>query len=468
MVLEWRNTMEAKELIIGIDKKIPLTEKLVFSVTPGITAFYMLMVSVWLLFFYTDILKISAAYVGAMFFTVSILTISLSPLFGVYLDRQKTRWGKYKPWILIVFIGLAIGGFLMFLSVNLGPVGNTIYATITYAGFYIFMSISAAPAMGMMASITKRQDDRMTIAVGNSVSGILFAVLASAATLPLINLLGNGNQSAGFSRYMLIAMVIIIIMAISIVKTSKERFVLDENRNQLSIKTVFITVLKNKYALISIIYLFAIQVSSATKQAISIYYYKYYFNDANMIVLVGALMILPIIIGVLISRVITQRLGLRKTILSMLVISSVFSILLYFIPPTESGKILFIVLSMTGSLSAGIALPAQGTMFPCAVDFGEWKFKANTGGFLGSISGVLQAASAAIAGGIVALILNFVNYVPEVKQTAVSLIGMKFAVSVLPAALLLFLGLVIIGWDMNEKKHMGIIHEVRMRKSSEY
>lgn len=459
--------MEAKELITGIEKNIPLTEKLVFSATPGIPAFYMMMASVWLLFFYTDILKISAAYVGTMFIAVSILTIFISPLFGVYLDRHETRWGKYKPWILIVFIGLAIGGFLLFLSVNLGQVGNTIYATITYACFYIFLSISAAPAMGMMASITKRQDDRMTIAVGNSISGILFAVIAGVASLPLVNLLGNGNQSAGFSRYMLIAMIIIIIIAAAIVKTSKERFVLNEDRSQFNMKSVYKTVLKNKYAMISIIYLFAIQVSSATKQAISIYYYKYYFNDANMIVLVGALIILPMIFGVFISRVITRRLGLKKTILSMIVTFSISSILLFFIPPTELGKIVFIALSMTGALSSGISLPAQGTMFPFAVDFGEWKFKTNSGGFLGSISGVLQAASAAIAGGIVACVLYFVKYVPEVQQTAVSLIGMRFAISVLPAALLFLLGLVILGWDMDEKKHREIIDEIRMKKSFE-
>lgn len=460
------NQTSTKDLVVGIDKKIPFIEKLIFPMTSGLGTFYITMISTWLLFFYTDIMKINIGYVGALFVVVRVLDAVITPAFGAYIDRQNTRWGKYKPWVLIIWVGMAVGGFLVFLPVNFGLLGNTIYATITYTFFSLFLSMNQAPLTAMTAAMSKRQDDRMTMSLISYIWIMFFAIVVTIGSLPLVNILGHGNQGMGFKNFMLIFMILGILLALLIVKTVKERFVISsENKEKLSVKLIVETLVKNKYAVISITYIFGLNLFNYVRQGIGIYYYKYYFNDANMLVVMGAVSMLPTMVGAFLSSPITKKIGLKNNILMMVIITMVTSVLMFFVPATSTGKIAFLVLSVIGAFFMGIAQPAQGVMTPVSIDYGEWKFNTNSGGFFGAISGFTQTLSTAISGGITALILMLIKYVPDAQQTTTSLNGIKFMMSILPAIVFLF-GLVIVKWDMTDEKHKEILNELSIRRNS--
>jgi Na+/melibiose symporter and related transporters len=135
--------MKEKNLqgIVGMDRKISLFEKMVYSSTNGIGTFYYMFIQMWLLYYYTDVLKISAAFIGVLFILVRTLDAFITPIFGVYVDRQNTRWGKYKPWMVICGISQCISAFFAFMPVNFGVTGNTVYAAITYIIFSTIMSL---------------------------------------------------------------------------------------------------------------------------------------------------------------------------------------------------------------------------------------------------------------------------------------------------------------------------------------
>lgn len=452
--------------VVGLDKKIPGVEKLFYSSIPGIGTFYTLMISTWLLFFYTDVLKIDALYVGAMFVLVRVIDAVISPFFGMYIDKQNTRWGKYKPWIAIVMTGTCVGGFFAFNAVDMGQAGNTIYATITYAIFTIFLTMNQGASTGMTTVMTKRQDDRLTIGVGAAVWVMIFAVIASVVALPLINLFGNGNQALGFRGLMLVFLVINMAFIIIIMKVSKERFVTPiDKQEKISFIKVFKSLGGNKYALFTIVYIFGLNLFSAVRQAVGIYYYKYYFNDENMLVLVGMITMVPTLVGAFAGAPFAKKIGLRATMLTGVIASIATSIPMYFLPATETGKLIFIILSVIGGLFLGMSQPGQGTMMPAAADYSEWKFKTNSGGFLGSVQGFFQTLSGAIAGGVTAFILAAVNYVPDVQQSTTTLDGIRFMMTLLPAIAFVF-GLVMFGWDMSENKHKEIVEELKLRRES--
>jgi sugar (glycoside-pentoside-hexuronide) transporter len=457
---------DTKGMVVGIDKKIPLVEKLLFSMSTGTATFFIMMVSTWLLYYYTDILKINVAFVGVMFVAIRIADAILTPMFGVYLDRQKTKWGRYKPWFFIVSMGMCIGGFLTFLPVNFGNVGNLVYAVITYFIFSLCLSVNNGPGMGLTTSMSKRQDDRMNISIWGFGWVLVFSMIVQIGSLPLVNMLGNNNQAVGFRNFMLIASIICIIIAIIITFTVKERFTYTPDiQSKFSFKEVVNSLLQNKYAVIAISYIFTINLLTATRSAVGIYYYKYYFNDPNMIVTLGMIMIVPMIIGVLISSPITKKIGLKNNILIMVIVNIVASVLMFFVPATETGKLVFIALYVISNLFVGIAQPAQGVMTPIAVDYGEWKLKTNSGGFFGTLNGFMQTLSTAVAGGVTAMILALVKYVPEVPQTDTALFGIRFMMSILPA-LMFLIGLVIVKWDMTEAKHKEIVTELNVRREA--
>ncbi|GGH35299.1 MFS transporter [Paenibacillus segetis] len=451
--------------IVGIDKRIPFGEKFSLASLTGVTTFYITMIGTWLLFYYTDIMKINAAYVGGMFVVIRILDAVVTPVFGIYLDRQNTRWGKYKPWVILILMGLAFFGFFTFIPVNFGEVGNIIYVTVTYSIFSLFMSLNQGPGLGLTTATTKVQEDRMNISIWSFAILLIASITVNVGTLPIINALGSGNQAVGFRTFMMIAMIITIIYTLVVMRVSKERFVVTkENTGKMDIKTSLGLFLKNKYAVIAVVYSFTINLSSAIRSGVGIYYYKYYFNDENMMITMGLIQLLPLIIGVALSSIMTKKLGLKKIMLVSVIFSMVTGTLMFFVPPTATGKIMFYILNVIGGTVTGIASPVQGTMTPLAADYGEYKFNMSSGGFIGSLSGFAQTLSTAVAGGFTAITLSAVHYVPNVPQTATALWGIKVLMSIIPAVITL-LGLILIKWDMTDDKHKAIINEINQRRS---
>ncbi|HHV11566.1 MAG TPA: H+-glucitol symporter [Clostridiales bacterium] len=449
---------------VGIDRKIPLLEKIIYSSGGGISTFYYMMVQLWLLYFYTDIMKLDATYVGVMFVVVRALGAAITPVVGVALDRRSTRWGKYRPWSLIFGLGLTVSGFLTFIPVDLGAAGRTVYATVTYVILSIFMSVGSAPGMGLTSSMTKRQDDRMTMNIMGFVWILILSVVAQVGSQPIIRIFGKGDEGAGFRWFMLIVMGIFAVWYLLIFKSVKERFTLQsKEQERFSLRLVVESLTKNKYALITVTYIFALTLTTSMRSTVGIYYYKYYFNDAGMLSLIGGITILPTLLGSLLCPLANKLMGLKRNLVLAVGVNIAASIAMFFVPATDSGKTAFIILSVIGGLFMGIAQPAQGTMMPMAVDYGEWKYKTNSGGFFGALNGFFQTIATAVSGGIVALVLSVVNYVPDVQQTVGTLTGIKVMMSIVPA-IVYILGWVVLAWDMTEGRHKKIARELIERR----
>jgi Na+/melibiose symporter and related transporters len=290
----------------------------------------------------------------------------------------------------------------------------------------------------------------MSIAFWGFIWTLIFSVVAQIGSQPIVNALGNGNKSIGFRNFMFAAMILFGLIYMIIIKVSKERFTLQvEKQESLNIKTIFSSIMGSKYILIELAYLFAINLTISVRASIGIYYYKYYFNDENMLVAIGAIALVPTLIGSIICPVIAKKFGLRSNVVTAIIVNVVASVAMFFVPATASGKSIFIVLNVIAALFIGMAQPAQGTMIPTAIDFGEWKYNTNNGAFYGSVGGFLQTLPTAISGGIVAFVLAASHYVPDVEQSASALNGIKIAMSILPA-LFFLIGLVMLKWDLTE------------------
>ncbi|MBO4756835.1 MAG: MFS transporter, partial [Bacteroidales bacterium] len=68
-------------------------------------------VSIWLLFFYTNVYGLKPGAAAVMFLVVRIIDVIWDPIVGAFVDKANPRWGKYRSWLIMG--GLPLAAFAM-------------------------------------------------------------------------------------------------------------------------------------------------------------------------------------------------------------------------------------------------------------------------------------------------------------------------------------------------------------------
>lgn len=449
------------------ERKLKFREKVACVIGGASGTFNLQMISIYLLFFYTDIMKISAAYVAGLFLVARIIDAVVTPVFGIWVDRITTPWGKYRPWFLILGVPTAILGWLTFTDFNLSPGSKIVYITVTYFIFSVFFSVSSAPGYAITPAMTKRVDERVSIGQLGFLLPVLAAMVVSIGALPMYKALGGGNDAKGFSLLMGIFGVISILISIFQVSTLKERYIVQPSKEEKrpSLKEMFKAVFSNKATILVYVYVFALNLANGIKSGITLHYFKYYFHNEGLMVTMGIIGIVPMFVGAMLSGKITKWIGIRANVLLGAIVSTVTTAIIVFVPATAMGLNIFFASAIIGALFMGFATPAQGTMLPAVMDYTEWKSGLNVNAFMGSIQGVVGTGATAIAGVLTAGGLAFIGYVPGVEQSDTTIFGLKLLMGLFPAIAIAFTA-VVFWFDLTEEKQVEIAKELEERRKN--
>ena len=113
-------------------------------------------ISIWLLFFYTNVYGLRPDVAALMFLIVRLVDVLWDPVVGTIVDKSNPKWGKYRSWLVlggIPLVGLAIlcfwGGFS----------GSVVYAYITYVGMSMCYTLVNVPYGALNSSLTRDTDE---------------------------------------------------------------------------------------------------------------------------------------------------------------------------------------------------------------------------------------------------------------------------------------------------------------------
>ncbi|MEH7418612.1 glycoside-pentoside-hexuronide (GPH):cation symporter [Neobacillus drentensis] len=465
--------MEATKAIEPVDNedfeapKLKLGEKIALVIGSAPNTFHTQMTQTYLLFFYTDFMKINPAYIAALFLVIRILDAIIAPLFGAFIDKVKTPWGKYTPWFVILGVPFGITGWLTFTNPNLSPTGNLVYAIITYTFYSVISAIINLPGGAVVPTVTKRVDERVSLGQLGYLSIMAGALIVAVGAVPLYKALGGGNDAKGFSLLMAIAGVFTVLVAIYQVSKIKERYMVETKKDEKSpsFKQMFAATFTNKTAVIIYLGGFGAVLSAGVRSAVQIHFFKYFFHNEGLMAIMGIIALVPALIGVALSHIVIKRFGLKVTILTSVVVGLISGPILLFIPANNTGLIIFIVISVITTLIGSLSGPASGALMPAAIDYTEWKTGMNINAFMSSISGFTQTFATALSGAIAAGALSVIGYVPGVEQSSSTLFGLKFVIFVLPS-ILSTLGISILWFDLTEEKQVQIGKELAERRKN--
>ncbi|HDH1861266.1 TPA: MFS transporter [Klebsiella quasipneumoniae subsp. similipneumoniae] len=180
-------------------------------------------VMLYMMFFYTDIFGIPAGFVGTMFLLARALDAISDPCMGLLADRTRSRWGKFRPWILFGAIPFGLVCVLAYSSPDLSHHGKLIYAAVTYTLLTLLYTVVNIPYCALGGVITDNPTQRISLQSWRFVLATAGGMLSTVLMMPLVNFIGGEDKALGFQGGIAVLSAIAFLMLAFCFFTTKER-----------------------------------------------------------------------------------------------------------------------------------------------------------------------------------------------------------------------------------------------------
>mgnify|MGYP002508440259 FL=1 len=419
-------------------------------------------ISLYLLYFYTDIMKLNAAAIAAMFVVCRVIDGVTDLLVGYAIDKTRTRWGKSRPWFLFGAIPFALAAFLAFSVPDISPDGKLAYAYVTYIFLSFMYTVVNIPLASILPALTDDMNERTVLATWRKFLAFLGSTIVSATALTMVELIGRGNEGLGFRVVMGIFGVIGCICFFLTFLLVRETN-LQESEKSATLKETITSLTHNTpWKLFALNILFQWTGYFIQSSAL-VYYYKYYVGSTAMSSLIATIMTMVPMVANLTVPFLAKRMG-KRNLYSASAGVQLAGLVMILIANLQTIGI--VCGAFITALGYGIKESIYFSMQADPVDYGEWKTGIQAAGTLSSVNGFLGKVAQAAAGGISGLLLAWGKYDSAAAvQTAEALMAIKAMYIYIPL-ILLICSLVTMAFYHLDKQFPEIQAELEQRRAA--
>ena len=182
--------------------KLSLFQKVGYGFGEAGSTLSFTLISSYLTVFYSDVVGLAPAIIAAIMLVARIWQAVCDPLFGGIAENTKSRWGRYRPYILFGAPILAIFNCLTFLNLNISGGAKAFWCIFTYIVCCTAYSFANGAVICVVNSITSINAERVSANAYKGAIGSIFSVIVSAVTMPLLLHFGNGNTNSSSGYFM--------------------------------------------------------------------------------------------------------------------------------------------------------------------------------------------------------------------------------------------------------------------------
>ena len=179
-------------------RPLPLSGRMSYAATDAAGQLVFCVISFYLLKFYTDVVGLSAATAGTILLIARLIDAIDAPIWGIVFDKTHSRWGKSRPWFLWLCLPFAVFGVLTFWAPDLSPTAKAIYSGTTYIICSILYTGINTPVTSILSALTPDPKERVVLTSFRMFGSKIGVLLVNATALPLVQLLGKGDDKRGF------------------------------------------------------------------------------------------------------------------------------------------------------------------------------------------------------------------------------------------------------------------------------
>lgn len=350
------------------------------------------MISLYLLYFYTNVMHLNAAAVSVMFLVTKVFDGITDLIVGFLIDKTNTKWGKSRPWILFGAIPFGVTSVLAFSVPDISQTGMLIYAYVTYILLSLSYTIVNIPMASILPALSDDANERTVLATCRTFFSSLGSTVVSAFALTLVDKFGNGNEALGFRLVMILFGVIGCLIFFFCFFNTRENVTVTAEK--VSLKANILCLLHNKpwklFAL-NIVWFFGGYVIQASAV---IYYFTYVVQNESLVQTVATITTLVPIVANLCAPFLVKLTSKRNLMTAGNAVHSAGLLIIFFggtnVPVLIAGAVI-------AAAGYGLKGSMHFAMQPDPVDYGEWKSGVNTAGTLSAVNGFIGKVGMAIA-----------------------------------------------------------------------
>lgn len=454
--------------------KTSFFEKVGYGFGDMASSMFWKMFSYYLPFFYSNIFGLRLDQVAILLVVTRIWDAVSDPMMGILADRTSTKWGKYRPYLLIMAIPFALSGVFLFTTPDVGPSLKLIWAYITYIMMMTVYTGINVPYGAMLGVMTDNSDTKTVLSSFRMFFAYGGSFLALFAWEPLCNALGGYSSPIAWQNSMIILAIVALVLFLLSFRMTKEKL---HTVSTVSVVSDLKSLVKNAPWWI----LIGAALCSNLFNTVRGSTVAYFFNDVigqevslnlgNWSFLFYAGLFLSIgeicnMIGVALAVPFTAKFGKKTSYMASFVALIVLSILFFYIPVSQSGYWWMLVLQIVISIFTGIISPLVWSMYADVSDFAEERDGTASTGLIFSSASMAQKFGGAFGGAAVMWILAAFGYntTAGAVQTPEAINGLKILMSWIPAAVSALAVIVVFFYPLTRKRMAAIQAQLALKR----
>jgi sugar (glycoside-pentoside-hexuronide) transporter len=411
--------------------------------------------------FYTDTFGLTTTQAGTMILFVGLGAAVFNPVMGVIADRTRTRWGRFRPWLIWTAVPFGVIVVLTFTTPDLSPSAKLIYAWVTYLLLRLVYTANNVPYASLTGVMTDDPDERNSITSVRQFFANTAGFIVQSLAIPMVAFLGHGNSAHGYQRTMGIFAVIGAVLFVIAFATSKERIEPDPQQ-EASVTRDLGDLMKNGPWITLFVLTNFYFAALAIRGSMMLPYFKYCSGNVNLYSWFNGFGLIALLVGVTRSTALTKRIGKKAVFFWSMALTGVLSIALFFLPATATVPI--IALEVARQFFYGCSGPVLWAMMADVADYGEWKTGRRATGTV--ISAVVFAlwTGLALGGAIAPWLEGYFGYQANVAQTDQALFGIRLIASVVAGSAFLAVAICLLFYRIDKELNLTISNQLAERR----
>jgi len=430
--------------------------------------------SYYLPFFYSNIFGLRLDQVAVLLVVTRIWDAVSDPVMGILADRTHTRWGKYRPYLLLMAVPFALSGIFLFSTPDAGPTMKLVWAYVTYILMMTVYTGINVPYGAMLGVMTDDSDTKTVLSSFRMFFAYGGSFIALFCWEPLCKLLGGYDTTGGWQHSMIVVAIVCLILFILCFSMTREKL---NTVSTVSVGSDLKSLLKNAPWWILIGAALCSNLFNTVRGSTVAYFFNdvigsdVHMNLGGLSFLFYAGLFLSIgevcnMIGVALAVPLAAKLGKKATYMLSFAALIVLSIIFFYIPVTSSGYWWMLVLQVVISIFTGVISPLVWSMYADVSDFAENRDGTASTGLIFSSASMAQKFGGAFGGAAVMWLLAAFGYdtTAGAVQTPEAIHGLKLLMSWIPAGVAAIAVVVVFFYPLTRTRMDKIQKELAVKR----